>query len=1196
LKNKNDTINIDGSFTINNKKIKGDNVFIKINNETNILSDLFIRNYKNIEDIYYYLNIKNLVTNKNDITYILGNYFHINTSNISNQLTLFDTLSYEGKVNGNYYNLKNNGILLSKLGQIKTDLIIYQDSINDKIILDGNLKALPIYIKTDNGFNSELYFDINATGSYSKIEGPDIDIKGHISQMKYGEKSIDSINIDGNINKDKFSGKISSFDPNLRFDFDGILNFDKINSYNFVVNLYNANLSKLGITKTTSNISLSINANFTGNNIDNTLGKVSISDIYYINDSSYIYTDSIVLTSIVDNNLKEFKIKSEYLNGRISGKFNTKSMINSIKQTIHTYLPSLNINSPDNIRQKNIFSYNFTTNHTKPLTDILIPSLNIADSTTISGNYDDSTENILLKCQSNKIIFNNNFLEDINLRLLNRKNKISLTATSKVLKYSDNNTLKNINITSSIYNDSIKTNFNWNNRQKKKYNGNINTLFTIVANKFRPILKLDIFPSNIVVLDTLWFLSNGYIKRDSTSFILNNINIYNDNSKLKLSGVISDNPKDSIALNIKNIDMNHLNTILDNKHLIFGGTVTGNTIIRDVKYKKQINSKLYINKLSLNKETIGNTKVQIKWNDTNQKLIVNGSSIKDTVENFSFNGDISLEEKTINIDTKFKNQDFKTITPFLEPTFNYVDGLLSGNIKVYGNLASPSWRGGLMVSNAKLCVTETKVYYDINDSVFFDNHDIIFKNVNIYDKDSNKVVLNGTISNESLSLFTYNIKLETDKILAVDLKNSDNAYYYGKIYGSGYIEIVGPDNLIDINIVAKTQNYSYIQIPLEDKSDIKENNFIEFVKHSKKQIKNTNTSDKKLTLTNKSITNIRIDLEVTPDIEIQIIFDPRIGDMLRANGFAHLTIESLGPDFNIYGDYTITKGDFMFTLQNIINKRLNIQQGSTVSWTGPPLDADLNLDAIYKVRKASVFDLTQDENDKEKRVDVNTHLLMTGKLTKPNIKFAIDVPSATNDEAIDQLNSLPEEDLNKQVISLLLVNRFTPLTTFQTNLSNNKTSTLGATTASEFLSSQLSNWMSQISNDFDLGFVYRPGDQSSQQEIEIALSTNILNDRVILNGNFGYSENMRQQANTPLTGDGSIEYKLNNKGNVRLRAFQKVNNDITYTQAPYTQGIGIFYTEEFDDFDELMQKIFRKNAATKPKKIKIEKETNKTSE
>jgi hypothetical protein len=132
--------------------------------------------------------------------------------------------------------------------------------------------------------------------------------------------------------------------------------------------------------------------------------------------------------------------------------------------------------------------------------------------------------------------------------------------------------------------------------------------------------------------------------------------------------------------------------------------------------------------------------------------------------------------------------------------------------------------------------------------------------------------------------------------------------------------------------------------------------------------------------------------------------------------------------------------------------------------------------------------------------------------------------------------------------------------------------------------------MSQISSNFDLGFVYRPGDETSQQEIEIALSKNFLNDRLIINGNIGYSENMKEQTNTPITGDFMVEYKLNKKGNIRLRAFQKVNNDITYTQAPYTQGIGIFYTDEFNTFDDLLQKMFHRQSAQKPDEIKVEEE------
>ena len=278
------------------------------------------------------------------------------------------------------------------------------------------------------------------------------------------------------------------------------------------------------------------------------------------------------------------------------------------------------------------------------------------------------------------------------------------------------------------------------------------------------------------------------------------------------------------------------------------------------------------------------------------------------------------------------------------------------------------------------------------------------------------------------------------------------------------------DNRIDV--IGKTKKKTHFVLPISYVKTAESSKLIRFVSDSEKteieRIRQAFISEKLKGLT------MSFNLEVTKDAVFEMVIDKTTGSNLKGSGSGNLLIELDTKDkFNMYGDYTITKGDFMFTLQNVINKRLEIQQGSTVSWTGHPLDADINLDAVYKVRKANVYDLTLDEADKEKRVEVNTHLLMSGKLVNPIIKFAVDVPSATNDEAIDQLNSLPEEDLNKQVLSLLLLNRFTALTTFQTLTPGNTTTTLGATTASELLSNQLSNWLSQISNDFDLEITHQ---------------------------------------------------------------------------------------------------------------------------
>ena len=155
--------------------------------------------------------------------------------------------------------------------------------------------------------------------------------------------------------------------------------------------------------------------------------------------------------------------------------------------------------------------------------------------------------------------------------------------------------------------------------------------------------------------------------------------------------------------------------------------------------------------------------------------------------------------------------------------------------------------------------------------------------------------------------------------------------------------------------------------------------------------------------------------------------------------------------------------------------------------------------------------------------------------------------------------------------------------------------TAGVTTASEFLSNQLSNWLSQISREVDIGVNYRPGDEVSSEELEVALSTQVFNDRVRINGNVDMSG--KETNASSIVGDFDVDIKLNKSGKIRLKAFTRANDNLRYQISPYTQGIGLFYREEFDSFDELLKRYWRIISFQKPveeKAVKSKVEDNET--
>jgi hypothetical protein len=321
--------------------------------------------------------------------------------------------------------------------------------------------------------------------------------------------------------------------------------------------------------------------------------------------------------------------------------------------------------------------------------------------------------------------------------------------------------------------------------------------------------------------------------------------------------------------------------------------------------------------------------------------------------------------------------------------------------------------------------------------------------------------------------------------------------------------------------------------------------------------------------------NLMLNLEVTPDAEVQIIFDPTIGDIIKAKGSSNLTIY-MPPngDLEMFGDYIISEGEYLFTLQDIFQKRFAIAKGSSITWQGDPANASIDLDAVYRVRRANLYDLTFNSADEDVRLAAEAHLLMTGTFMAPSINFKVSLP-ATAEEAQEQINGLQSDEISKQVISLLILNRFQPLPG-AVKVTEAAGPSGVESNASELLSNQVSNWLSQISKSFDVGFNYTPGGETSSTEMELALSTQLLNNRVTINTNFGVGGQQvdaSTSGGTGIAGDFEMEVKLDKRGKIRFKGYAKSDNN---TESNSKQGAGVFYREEFNTLGELWEKIFKK--------------------
>ena len=421
--------------------------------------------------------------------------------------------------------------------------------------------------------------------------------------------------------------------------------------------------------------------------------------------------------------------------------------------------------------------------------------------------------------------------------------------------------------------------------------------------------------------------------------------------------------------------------------------------------------------------------------------------------------------------------------------------------------------------------------------------------------------------------------------------------FYGTAYASGVTTIKSIGTVMSFDISAKTGKNTKFLIPLNSGLSVTDKSFINFVDVDQDK-KQTGTVAK--TLPSNSIQSgfdINIDLEVTPEAEVQLIFDSKAGDVMKGTGTGNLNISyNRKGEFKMYGDYIIDKGDYLFTLGGMIfNKRFTVQNGGKISFNGNVEDADIDIKAIYKTT-ASLNEIMPgllDESKLNKRIQVECQLNLSGNLFKPVIGFDIYLPNA-DEQTRAYLKSMikTDEEMSRQFLFLLVMNSFyaDPMAGTSPTTADISSTTVGVTTT-EMVSNQLSNWLSQINNNFDVEVDWRPGSSAvpNSQDVKLALSTQLLNDKVTINGNFDYGSNQlttgAATGNNALSGAFDVEFTITEK--IKFKVFNRSNDNFYIDNGiQYTQGVGLFFRQDFNKFKDLFQKR-AKSAMKKEEDIKV---------
>ena len=1173
------------------KWLKGKNVTFKIGEQTELVSDFNISGLPDINQTFIFFDFKKLTTTIKELEII--NNFKKSGSKIiiPNNFDNLGIVNYHGNFSGFFNDFVAYGKLSTQLGNISTDISL-KPKTNKELAFSGKLETEKFRI--GELFNSkkveQISFNAQINGSVSQSDGVNAKTKGEIESIVINDYNYQNIIIDGFLTRNTYNGYFNIDDPNVKIDFEGDIDFsEKIPVFNFKANIPKANLYGLNIDKTdsTSNLRFSLNANFQGENIDNIKGRILFSDACLTKLSDKLIVDSLLISSEQNADTHNIALRSDYIDANLFGSYQSKTLIKSVKKLLYNYLPAFNINYEDTLKgnYNNDFVFNVNFKDTKKIAKLFIPTLTVYDSSIVYCKYNSQLNQFQANASSKEIKFRNYKISNFFIKAISNDSVLSVKTKSSSLIINKLMAFENFNTTSVTANNSVGLLVDWDSNNAIENKGKIisNTTFIAKENKKIPEINIAFLPSKIIVRDSIWKIFQSNINIDSSAIKISNFKAIHNKQLFYVNGCVSDDVNDSLFFDFRNVEMANINVLIKGDAVKFEGLINGEANISNIYNNPLFYSDVKISNFYLNKKLIGDTKVTSNWDKNKEAIDINLTTKRGKLNVIVAKGDYIPKTKKIDFDINFDKVNLDILEPFLHKITKDITGIGSGKGKMTGTFKKPIFNGDIIAQETSFMIDYLQTSYSFTNKLIVKDNSIIFENINAFDAYSNKAIVNGHVDIPSFKNISYDFTINAKKIHALNTTGLDNNMFYGTAFMSGIVNINGVMSDMNINISGKTEKNTKINIPLSTTEEASESNFITFINSNNKK-----EAEKKYKVDLKGF-KLNFDLEITPEAEAQLIFDSKIGDVIKANGNGNLkmSINSSG-DFNMYGEYNIEDGDYLFTLQNVINKKFDVDRGSKILWNGDPYNANIDVKASYSL-KAPLSGLLVDTTDfYKRRIPIDCQIFLTDNLMNPTINFNIELPSADEDTKTKLKSAInTQEKMNKQFLALLVINNFLPDPTY---VSENPVAAYGTgslgfgqVTTSELLSNQLSHWLSQISDEWDLGVNYRPGDEISQDQVEVALSTQLLNDRVTINGNVGYGQQKLQTQTSDIVGDFDVEIKLNESGKLRLKAFNKANDKLIYKESLYTQGVGLFYREEFSSLKELFKKIFKAKAKKEEK-------------
>jgi len=1210
------TINLTGKISGPVSSLIGQKLKIQVGHQTYFDGDASLTGLPETNSTFMDITAREFKTTWNDVTGFAPQVKKITSPNLKG----IQYLNFTGNFTGFFKDFVTFGTIRTALGTVKADLNMKFPQ-GKKPVYSGNVSSPNFDLGTflnDENFG-KLSLNARLKGSGFDADKGNIALESTIQFLDYNNYRYQNIRVDGELNKKIFNGILNINDSNANFTLNGLVNYaEKVPRFDFLADIRHVHFKPLHLVKDDLRLTGKLNVNFTGTNIDDVLGHANIREATLVKNGSPMSFDSLNFTSAFRDGKKYLHVSSNEFDAELTGTFNIKELPNSVKSFLTRYYPAY-IKGPIHTPKNQVFSFDLKTNMVDDYIQLVDSSLRGFNNSHITGSINTLTNGLLLTALVPDFSYNN--LRFLNASVHAEGNYDSLTVAGQTANIIAGDSLNipmaafNVVARNDVSKVMIHTgdNFAFN---RARLNATVRT--------FGNGVRIEVEPSSFVVSGKTWSIDDKGVLEFRTGVPAQGLLAMRESNQEIVIRTLPSSAGNwnDVAIGIKNLNLGDIAPfILPSNRL--EGLAEGNILIENPGKTMKITSGDFMGRgIRFDNDSLGDINATVSFDMATKELQVRGKTLNPQQKDLAYDIHLYLKDRESgkkNIIALNANRfDLKYLDRFLGFLFSDIRGEITGNFDIKGPLDALSVVGKGRLHQAGLKVNFTQCFYEIEDQdIALGENEINLNGIVLKDTvTKNPIYLRGNIMHNAFKDMFFDLSVSTRKPGTRDENNNrpvqvlkttynDNKLFYGDVKATGSFALVGPANntYMKIDAMASSTQESNFTIASANSRAGKMPEWMVERKYG------TAMADSIYRATE---SNIIYDMDITanPHVQMRFIMDDLTGDEIKGRGSGSLNIRSgTSEPLTIRGRYDIDQGNYNFTFQSFFKKPFEIKRGSEnyISWSGDPLNANINIEAYYKADRVSFAPLANsgiamDQSYSGTRENLYVDASLTGKLFEPRFKFGIRLdPNSKfrNDfnvtNTLEQISKNPSE-ITRQVTYLIVFNSFAPPESGVANTGlNNAVSEFGYSTISSLsglffneinrkLNNELSKLFGSRVNLVFSGAVYNRNLLSSrnsafnpnQANFSGALTFPIFNDRFIIS--LGSTMEVPLQSSLQQTvqflPDVTLEWMINMSGTIRANLFYRENLDLLTTSSTGAAklkrtGAGISYNREFDRLGEI---------------------------